>query len=90
MFPDKTFSVSEYLDYLNEIFKVDSGVAILGEVSSWKVYPSGIFFSLKDKTNESVMDCYIHPFEYRNLGVKVEEGMDVKVIGTGYLYKPKG
>lgn len=87
---EKVFTVSEYLDYLNEIFKVDAGVQVSGEVSSWKVYPSGIFFSLKDKTNESVMDCYIHPFEYRVLGIKVEEGMDVKVTGAGYLYKPKG
>ncbi len=63
---------------------------ITGEVSSWKVYPSGIFFTLKDKADESVMDCYIHPFEYRALGIRVEEGMDVKLTGAGYLYKPKG
>ncbi len=86
---EKVFSVSGFLNYLNGIF-AERTVLVRGEVSSVQTHPSGIYFTLKDKTDESVMNCYIRPSTYERFGVFLEEGMEVKVGGTPNIYKPKG
>ncbi|MEK7589203.1 MAG: exodeoxyribonuclease VII large subunit [Patescibacteria group bacterium] len=91
----KVFSVSEFLDYVNEILN-RGNVSIQGEISGWKIHPSGIYFSLKDKKisdssgQDSILDCYMSPYVYKGLGLNLEEGMEIKVGGIPSIYKPKG
>lgn len=82
------FSVSEFLDFVNELFKARE-FFVVGEVTGAKPHPTGFYFSLKDKDG-SLMDCYMSPYAYRGLGLPVEDGMEVKVGGSPSIYKAKG
>ena len=85
----KIFSVSSFLDHINQILQEEHAF-VQGEISGFQLHPSGIYFSLKDKDNESVMNCYLRPWIYRNLGVTLEDGMEIKIGGILNIYKPKG
>lgn len=81
--------VSEFLDQINILLAVEP-VEVEGEVSEWKVYPSGVYFSIKDKDDGSVLRSYMHPSVFRQAGFSVEIGMEVKLKGTAGIYKPTG
>lgn len=83
------FSVGEFLDYINEIFKREE-YAVLGEISEFKTHPSGVYFSLQDNENEGILNCYMNPYAYRMLGITLDDGMVIKAIGVPSVYKPKG
>ncbi len=87
--PKPVFSVGEFLDYINEIFKREEYV-VLGEISEFKTHPSGIYFSLKDNEGGGILNCYMNPYAYRMLGIALDDGMMIKAIGTPSVYKPKG
>lgn len=84
-----TLSVSQFLDFINETIGV-VGFSVQGEITGWKVHPSGVYFSLKDKEDGSLMDCYLSPYAFRGMGIAVEDGLEVKVNGAPSIYKPKG
>lgn len=86
---DKVFSVSGFLDFVNELLHV-SDLQVQGEVTGWKTHSTGVYFSLKDKEDGAIMDCYMSPYTFRGLGMAVEDGMEVKVAGIPSIYKPKG
>jgi exodeoxyribonuclease VII large subunit len=86
---EKIFTVSQFLDFINELISFE-GMSVKGEISSWKPHPTGIYFSLKDKSDGAVMDCYMSPPTFRGLGIFVEEGMEVKLKGIPSIYKSKG
>lgn len=85
----KIFSVSTFLDHINQVLREEHAF-VQGEISGLQLHPSGIYFSLKDKSDESVMNCYLRPWVYRNLGVTLEDGMEIKIGGILNMYKPKG
>lgn len=86
---DKTFSVTEYLDLVNELLG-PLKVSVEGEVSDLKKLPQWVFFSLKDAESGSLLRCGLHAGVYRKLGVNIEEGMQVKVNGYGKLSPKTG
>jgi len=86
---DSIFSVSEFLDYINTLVSVRQ-LSVQGEVTGAKPHQTGFYFSLKDKDDGSIMDCYMNPFAYRGLGFGVEDGMEIKVTGTPGIYKARG
>lgn len=86
---EKIFTVSGFLNFLNTVLG-ERDVFIQGEVSSVQVHPSGIYFTLKDKIDESILNCYVRPSTYERMGVQIEEGLEVKVSGIPNIYKPKG
>ncbi|MDE1970454.1 MAG: exodeoxyribonuclease VII large subunit [Patescibacteria group bacterium] len=86
---EPVFTVSNFLNFLNTKFS-ERTVCVQGEVSSVQVHPSGIYFSLKDKDDESVLNCYIRPSVYERCGVVLDEGMEIKMSGVPNVYKPKG
>lgn len=86
---EKTFTVSEFLDFVNEVFKKEE-IVITGEITGFQHHPSGAYFSLKDKEDESILNCYMNPYAYRTSGIDLEDGMEVKVGGRPNIYKPKG
>src|SRR3989338_4987730 len=87
---EKIFSVSEFLDYLNAVFGIQGNAFVFGEVSGFKKLPSGAYFSIKDKADGSVLECYMSPFGYRSSGIILEDGMEIKAGGAVNIYKPKG
>jgi exodeoxyribonuclease VII large subunit len=86
---EAVFSVSEFLDFTNELLGARDAL-VQGEVVGAKLLPSGFYFSVKDTEQPAVMDCYMSPYAYRGAGVVLEDGMLVKLGGIASVYKPKG
>lgn len=85
----KIFEVGEYLDYLNTKL-LEAEAKIKGEVSSVENRGNYIFFGIKDKEDESLLNCFIWGNDYEISGVKLEEGMEVVIWGYPNVYKPSG
>lgn len=89
--PEKTFSVSEYVELWNNFFKKIKPAKVLGEISQVKSGPSGhIYFTIKDKSGASILDCIIWNRNYLMCGVKFEVGMEVILQGRPSIYGPSG
>lgn len=84
MQPDLKFSVSEFVDALNQTLDFAyAGVTVVGEVASFKVNQSKwVFFDLKD--DDSVLNCFMPVFQLR---IPLEDGMKVAVHGVPKLTK---
>lgn len=87
--PEAVFSVSEFLDFTNELLGARDA-QVQGEVVGAKPHPTGFYFSIKDPTATALMDCYMSPYAYRGSGIVLEDGMLVRVGGIASVYKPKG
>lgn len=83
-------TVSQYVDYLNLVLQKTADIKITGEVSGSKMYPSGFYFTLKDKVDESALSCYLPTYTYRGLGIPIEDGMEIAVEGMPRLVKRNG
>ncbi|MBI5147690.1 MAG: exodeoxyribonuclease VII large subunit [Parcubacteria group bacterium] len=83
------FSVSEFLDYLNALVS-GREVFIRGEISQMQKRDRAVYFSLKDKDDASVVNCFLSRWRYDGLGVELEEGMEVKISGRPEVYKASG
>lgn len=86
---EKIFEVGEYLDHLN-IKLLDAEAKIKGEVSSVENRGNYIFFGIKDKEDESLLNCFIWGNDYEICGVELREGMEVVIWGYPNVYKPSG
>jgi len=86
---ERIFSVSEFLDFLNEIL-VPKKVVIQGEVGE-KInnYPKYSFFNLLDKDG-SLLKCFVWREVIDNLGVNIEPGMEIRVVGFPEVFKKRG
>lgn len=84
MQPELKFSVSEFIDTLNQTLDFAyAGVTIIGEVSSFKVNQGKwVFFDLKDE--ESTINCFMSVFQLRT---PLEDGMKIAVRGIPKLTK---
>ena len=87
--PEKPFSVSAYLDFLNQQLS-QRRARIQGEISSVNIRERVIYFSLKDAKDESVISCLIWKNDYELSGIDFEIGMEVILGGTPDVYKPTG
>ncbi|MFA5652028.1 MAG: exodeoxyribonuclease VII large subunit [Candidatus Paceibacterota bacterium] len=86
---DKPFSVSSYLDFLNN--QLSQSVArIQGEISSVDIRDRVIYFSLKDSKDGSVINCLIWKNTYELAGVEFVMGTEVILNGCPDIYKPSG
>jgi exodeoxyribonuclease VII large subunit len=81
---NQILTVSEFLDALNETMGFAfPEVIVQGEVSSFKVNQGKwVFFDVKDK--EATLGCFMAIYQ---LKVPLEDGMQVRVIGTPKLTK---
>ena len=64
-------------------------VWVLGEVSGWKIAPTGhCYFSLKDK--RAVVRCVMWSRDAERLPIHPSEGMQVRAFGSLTLYEQRG
>jgi exodeoxyribonuclease VII large subunit len=64
-------------------------VWVLGEVSGWKIAPTGhCYFSLKDK--RAVVRCVMWVRDAERLPIHPSEGMQVRAFGSLTLYEQRG
>lgn len=86
---EKPFSVSNYLNLLNEqLYKQKARVQ--GEISSLDIRENYLFFSLKDRDSESMLNCFMWNNNYKLCGVSFEAGMEIIIDGFPEVYKPSG
>jgi len=86
---EKIYSVSEFLDHLNEKLMAEE-VRLKGEVTSVDEREKVVYFSLKDERDNSVINCLIFRYQYEISGVKLEIGNEIIVNGYPEIYKPYG
>ena len=87
---EKVFTVAQYIEILNTFFKAQS-VKITGEISELKRAASGhVYFTIKDKAANGVIDCIIWGRNYEMCGVALEVGMEIILSGHANVYAPSG
>lgn len=82
------FSVSEFLDAVNYVLKHDKAL-VKGEVTDFKK-GKWISFSLKDKADNAILKCVLGEWQYRQIGVLLEDGMEIKISGSPSINKSYG
>lgn len=86
---DKIYTVSDYIDNLNSKLS-QSGAVIKGEISSVSFRNGHAYFAIKDKGDESLLNCFMWARNYEMSGIELVEGMEVIIHGTPEIYKPYG
>lgn len=89
MEPDYIFSVSEYIDLLNETLKIRK-FTIQGEITKFTARGGTVFFTIADKEDDATLECLIWKSVFESLGIELEEGLEVKITGTANVYKKNG
>ena len=89
---EKAFSVSELNTRIAGLLDADpvlSHVSVRGELSNYKIYPSGHhYFTLKDST--STLSCVMFKSSASKLRFRPESGMGVVVTGRVTVYNRDG
>ena len=89
---EKTFSVSELNTRIAGLLDADpvlSHVCVRGELSNYKIYPSGHhYFTLKDSS--STLSCVMFKSSASKLRFRPESGMGVVVTGRVQVYNRDG
>ena len=86
---ETVFSVSTYLDVVNrELYRLHARVR--GEVTSFKMQGSALYFSIKDRDDESTLPVFMWLSDYHLSGVEMAEGMEIIAEGRSEIYKPSG
>ena len=88
----QALSISQLNEYVRRLVDSDallSGVAVRGEVSNYKVYPSGHhYFTLKDEN--ASLKCVMFRSSAVRLRFKVENGMKLIAVGKVSVYPRDG
>lgn len=86
------YSVSQVNAYIKNMFKQDfmlQSVGVRGEASNVKYHPSGhIYFTLKDQ--KGTLACVMFAGNRDGLKFRMEEGMQIVVLGTVDVYERDG
>ncbi|MBP6889264.1 MAG: exodeoxyribonuclease VII large subunit [Candidatus Moranbacteria bacterium] len=86
---EKPLSISQFLDGLNIEL---SGMAarVQGEISSVDERERVVYFTLKDSTDGSTLNCLMFRSAYQMAGVRLVIGGEVIAEGSPDIYKPSG
>lgn len=86
---EKVFTVSEILDFLNDLIK-PCQVTVKGEVGEKvREYPRYIFFNLVDKKG-AILPCFSFRSVLDDMELILKPGMKVKIFGYPEIRKNKG
>lgn len=86
---NKPYTVSSYLDLINNKIR-DCDARVQGEISSLNISGNYLFFSLKDKDDGSLLNCFMWASDYKMSGIEFEEGLEIISEGFPDIYKPQG
>lgn len=90
--PQKVLSVSQVNEYMRVLVDSDgflSGVAVKGEISNYKMYPSGHhYFTIKDEN--SALKCVMFRSSAMRLRFRPENGMQIIAMGKISVYPRDG
>ncbi len=90
--PQKVFSISQISEYIRTMMDSDgvlSGLAVSGEISNYKIYPSGHhYFTLKDEG--AALKCVMFRSSAMKLKFRPENGMKIIAMGKITVYPRDG
>ncbi len=90
MNPEDMYSVSDFIELMNDALGLLSA-SIVGEVSELKRAASGhVYFTLKDKETGYILPCTIWARDYAYSSVELEAGMEIAATGKANFYGPFG
>jgi exodeoxyribonuclease VII large subunit len=93
LIPPTVLSVSGLTDYLQSLIEEDEQLVqvwITGEVSSANRHRSGIFFALRDPSEDAMIQCVAWTSYLEKLVIVPESGEQVIVLGRIRLYPQRG
>lgn len=82
-------TVSQFLDSVNFLLSTGTPL-VLGEVVEFKEGSKWVSFSLQDAGDGSILKCALGSWEYRRIGVLLENGMQIKISGAPRITKKYG
>ena len=88
---DGPLTVSQFNDRVSLIVSTSdsiTNIAVTGEISEIKQYPSGIYFSMRDAN--SVVSCTLFRYAASRLTVKLEVGVKITAYGSASYYAKGG
>ncbi|MES2436907.1 MAG: exodeoxyribonuclease VII large subunit [Patescibacteria group bacterium] len=87
----QNMTVAEYLTMLNNNLKNIKG-KVIGEVVNLKLYSgrSYLYFSIKDKEANAVMNCFMWKRSLDISGIELADGLEVAISGFTKIYEPNG
>jgi len=90
--PERAVSVSELNEYIKRLMDTDevlAGISVRGELSNYKVYPSGHhYFTMKDA--QSALRCVMFKGSAANLRFRPDNGMSIIAFGRVTVYPRDG
>lgn len=86
---DPPLTVSAYLERLNHTLAAASA-RIRGEVSSVDIRDNYLFFGIRDKTGEALINCFMWRRDYTASGVELREGVEIIAAGAPEIYARSG
>ncbi|MBI3631874.1 MAG: exodeoxyribonuclease VII large subunit, partial [Candidatus Vogelbacteria bacterium] len=86
---EMVLTVSQFLDSVN--FVLASGRPnIVGEISEFKISNKWVSFSLLDREEKAILKCVMGIWDFKRVGIEIEDGMEVKISGTPRITKSYG
>lgn len=87
---NEPLSVYDFIRRINTVLS-SNGARIQGEVTSLNLqYSKAIYFSIKDKDNDALLNCMIWRSTYDQNGLDLKVGDEIIVTGTPEIYAPRG
>ncbi len=86
---DLVLTVSQFLDSVNYLLSTGRPY-VCGEVSEFKITNKWASFTLQDKEEKAILKCVMGMWEFRKMGVELEDGMEVKIGGSPRITKSYG
>ncbi|MCC5896849.1 MAG: exodeoxyribonuclease VII large subunit [Phormidium sp. BM_Day4_Bin.17] len=91
--PEGSLTVAGVTDYIQSLLEDNPQlrpVWVVGEVSSCKTHPSGLFFTLRDRQDDSILNGVIWKSQVAKLSTPPKLGELVVVGGTIRLFRGRG
>lgn len=84
------YTISQFIDLLNGQLKPIEA-KIIGEVTTLKISSKGhVYFTLKDKGADAVLDCILWKGRYELSGIELAPGMEIMGVGYPQVYANSG
>lgn len=86
---EKVLSVGDFLATINSCLS-NLSANVKGEISSMDIRERYLFFTIKDATDDSSMNCFMWTRDYELSGIELEEGLEIIAHGTPEIYAKTG
>lgn len=86
---EEVYTVAQFIDSLNELL-MPIQVTVQGEINSVNVRGRAVYFTVSDREQEAVLNCFIWKARLDGMGITLTEGTEVKVTGSPSVFKRYG